>query len=136
MRFCVIFILLVSSLACENDLNEIDKVIDKKAILIETASDVELLYSDSAVVRVKLKAPLMYRHLDNNKPRSEFPNGVRVDFFGPNKESQGYMTAKHALRFDDTQEVQARDSVVWTNGQGEELRTSELIWDEKNQKVH
>ncbi len=122
--------------ACSNDLAEINKVIGKKDIRVESARDVELLYSDSAIVRVKVSAPLMVRHLDNNEPRSEFPEGVRVDFFGPRAQPEGFLVARYAIKYDDAQEFIARDSVVWNNLKNEKLETSELIWNEKTRKVH
>lgn len=135
-RLLIASLLLICSLAaCENDLAEVQKIIDYSETAKETAYDVELLYSDSAVMRVSVKAPLMYRHLDNNDPRSEFTNGVRVDFYNDRGQKAGYLTAKYAIRHDDKQEVIVRDSVVWQNQNNERLESEELTWNERLRKV-
>ena len=121
--------------ACENDLAEVQKVIEQGATGREVAYDVELLYSDSAIVRVRVKAPLMYRYLDNNNPRAEFPEGVRVDFYSNSGQTEGYLTSKYAIRFDDLQQVNVRDSVVWQNQRDERLESEELTWDERSRQV-
>ncbi|MEO1627455.1 MAG: LPS export ABC transporter periplasmic protein LptC [Bacteroidota bacterium] len=126
---------LLGLMACENDLAEVQKIIDRDETGREVAYDVELLYSDSAVMRVSIKAPVMYRYLDNNNPRAEFPNGVQVDFFNDAGKREGFLTSKYALRLDDRQQIIVRDSVVWQNRRKEMLESEELIWDERSRKV-
>jgi len=123
-------------LACENDLAEIDKLISDDQVKVETAYDVQLLYSDSAVVQVRISGPRMLRHLNKSTPYEEFPDGVRVEFLTSDKKAKSELTAKYAVRFENKNEVIARDSVVWKSGKGEELITNELIWDDKKKRVH
>ena len=128
--------LLLVSIACQNDLSEIEKVSPSEDAFRETARDVELLYSDSAVVRVRASGPEMMRYLDNDNPREEFTKGLTVHFFGANHKVNSELTSRFAVRYEGKQQITVRDSVVWISKSGEKLETEELIWDEKNKKVY
>lgn len=121
--------------SCENDMVEINRVIEKQEIGVERAEDVEILYSDSAIVRVKITSPFMLFYLDKNDPRREFPEGLTVDFFNENFKIQSTMTAKYAIRYEKKFEVVAKDSVTINSVKGEKLETEELVWNEKTGKI-
>ncbi len=122
--------------SCDGDLEAVPVEIQKEMVAKEVAKDVELLYSDSAVVRVRVMGPTMMRHLDKGDPRQEFPDGVTIDFLGEGGKVQSYLTSKYAMRKENKDEVVIQDSVVWKSKQGEQLETEELIWDNKNRKMH
>ncbi len=133
--FFYLAVLLVSLNACSNDIQEINSLIDSKEIKQERAYDVELIYSDSAVVKVKVISPVLLRHLDRINPRDEFPNGIHVNFYNDQKRVGSYLDAKYALRIEKEKKIIVKDSVVFYNKQNDKLETSELVWDEKNSKV-
>lgn len=132
--FLFLFIFLLTS--CENDLDEIKSVATSDELKYETMKNVELLYSDSAIIRVKVMGDKMFRYLDVNTPKQEFPEGIQVDFFDPSGRTQSELTAKYALRFEKKNEIIVKDSVVWESKKMEMLETEELIWDEKLNKVY
>ena len=129
----IIGIIFLSS--CENDIAEVRKVIGADDVNIESARNVELLYSDSAQVRVEVIAPLLERHLNKSAPHEEFPEGVRVNFLDDRQQERGALTAKYAIRYEDKRQIIVRDSVIWDSGRDERLETEELVWDERKQKV-
>lgn len=126
---------LLAAWSCENDLAEVQKFISKDRVAIETAKDIEMLYSDSAQVRVRVISPTLWRHIDKQNPRQEFPEGVVIEFLSPNHKVASYMSAQHATRYEKDNKVIMRDSVVWLSQQNEKLETEELIWDEGNDRV-
>ena len=126
---------LLTILSCENDLTEINRLFDPEAVTSEVAHDVEMLYSDSAIVQVRIRAPRMIRHLDKKNVRQEFPDGMNVDFFGPGQRVDSRLRSNYAMRFDEKKQIVVRDSVVWQSNNGEQLETEELTWDEKSGKV-
>lgn len=134
---CLLIILSFIFTSCENDLEAVNALFSKDQIKIEEARDVQLLYSDSAVVRVRVSGPKMLRHVDHSQPKEEFPEGILIEFLrsGSNK-TQGSLTAKYAIRLENQSKVIVRDSVVWKSGKGEKLLTSELIWDDQRKMVH
>ncbi|MEY3053399.1 MAG: hypothetical protein RLY31_3184 [Bacteroidota bacterium] len=123
---------------CENDINEVNRLFSRDQTLVETAMDVELLYSDSAVLKLRIVAPTLVRHLAASEPYQEFPDGLLVEFFdqGHHNEPSSRLTARYAQRFEHSNLFVARDSVVWTSRQQERLESEELIWDEAGDKVH
>ena len=122
--------------SCENDLAEISKAVDRDMVNTEVAYEVEMLYSDSAVLRVRIRGDRMIRHLEKSNPWEEFPDGVTVDIFNDSGRTQGQLTADYAVRYQDKREVVLTRNVVWKSNGAERMDTEKLIWDERNQKVY
>lgn len=102
---------------------------------VEIGRDVEILYSDSAIVRVRITAPTMLNYTERDDPRQEFPDGIKVEFLTPTLLVRSTLTAKSAVRQQNKGLVTTRDSVVLTTVQQEKLETEELIWNEKTEKI-
>jgi len=134
----ILFIgILLLLTACENDIEMVNAMFSKEQVNVEEAREVQLLYSDSAKVRVRVFGPVMLRHIDHAQPKEEFPDGILVEFMQPGTErTNGQLTAKYAIRFENQGKIIVRDSVVWTSGKGEELRTSELTWDDQKKSMY
>ncbi|MCB9080466.1 MAG: LPS export ABC transporter periplasmic protein LptC [Lewinellaceae bacterium] len=101
----------------------------------EKVSDVTLLYSDSAIVRVRVTGPIMLNHLDRSEPFQEFPSGIFVEFFSATGQKTSTLTAKYAIRYETRNLTIVRDSVVWRSAESEQLESTELTWDEQAQSV-
>lgn len=136
MRYLSMLLLICCCIACENDPAEVARLTQALEPRQEVMKGVEMLYSDSAVVRVKIRSPRVVRHLDKREPRQEFLDGMRVDFFTPNKRISSELMAKYGVRFDNKNQVIVRDSVIWQSKNGERLETEELIWDENEGKLY
>lgn len=121
--------------ACNDAHKEGNRVYTEEDTAMEVGKEVEILYSDSAVVRVRVTAPVMYNIVSQETPRQEFPQGVRVDFLEPNFSIKSTLTAKTGVRRQDQQMVFVRDSVVLVTARQERLDTEELIWDENAGRV-
>jgi LPS export ABC transporter protein LptC len=122
--------------SCENDLAEVDALRDKLDVTVETMRGVEILYSDSAQIKVRITGPVMLNHLDRSDPQQEFTEGVFVEFFGPTKEIASTLSAQYAIRYEREGKIISRDSVVWASTDGQMLETEELIWDEQVKQVY
>ena len=122
--------------SCENDISEINQLIKRDDLNVEKTKDVELIYSDSAIVKVIVKAPMMETYKDKIEPRQEFPDGIKVDFYNERLNSVSKLTAKHAIRYDRKKEIIMTDSVVWQSLKNEILESEELIWNESTKKVY
>lgn len=138
MKRVWLYLVLLGSLitACENDPSEVADLLANLEPEIERAQEVEILYSDSALVKVRIQGETMLTYLDRNDPRQEFPDGVRVEFFGPDGSIASILTAKYGVRIDKKNQILVRDSVVWQSVEQEKLETEELIWDERMEKVY
>ena len=120
-------ILLFSS--CENDIRTIKLLTSPDKLPVETAIDVELMYSDSAKLKMKLKAPELDR-FEGAENYIVLPKGVVLTFFDDTMKTKSVLTADYAKRDLDDGKMEARNNVVVVNERGDRLETEHLIWDE------
>ena len=116
-------------IACSNEIPEIENI-TREQLMIEKGKDVEIIYSDSAQVRVRVTGPTMLYYTEPNNPRQEFTEGVKAFFYDALKNEQSVLVGKYAIRDERNRKVIIRDSVVWESITDGKLETSELIWDE------
>ena len=94
-----------------------------------------ILYSDSANVKVRITADKMIRHLDRSNPRDEFPEGIFVEFLGESGNVYSWLVADKAIRYEKESEVVAQGNAKFYNRKKEMLTSTELIWNEVDQKL-
>jgi len=140
MKNGIYYLIFISSsiifLACDNTLSEIREISkNEDAIPTEITTDIELLYSDSAVVKVKIKSPKLIRQSINAELREEFPDGLHVEFLSSNGSVSSYMDASYATRIERQGIIVAEDSVVVYNRKNDKLETTKLIWSEIDQTM-
>lgn len=102
----------------------------------ERIENVEILYSDSSIVRVRIKGPLMLRYLGYDNPRQEFPKGIEVEFFDGKGQVTSTLTAAYAVRYESRGLTILRRNVFWKSTDLQTLDTPELTWDERQQIVY
>lgn len=130
----IVYLLAIT--ACKPALDdELPEALLKEPSL-ELLEDVEILYSDSASVKVSVRGPVMHYYTDQGSVRQEFPEGVRVEFLDKNMQVQSVLTAKFATRQEGLGKIIVRDSVVWKSQLQETLTTDELTWDERLKKIY
>lgn len=122
-------------IACEKAPVPIDETLLSQGLEAEIAHDVEILYSDSAKVKVRVTGPTMLYHHDRTNVRQEFPDGLQVEFYDDYQTVSSVLTAKYGIRLETHNKVIVRDSVVWQSVEGDQLETSELTWDERMKRV-
>ena len=131
IKWYFIGLVLCTLVSCQDPIKETRQVFTQDDVAIEVGTDVEILYSDSAVVRVRVTGPLLHNYSAREKPKQEFPQGIQMDFLQSDLSVRSVLTAKKATRFQTDGRIIARDSVVLTTIKQEKLETEELIWDEK-----
>ena len=135
MKYIYISILTLFLIACGEEEVRIDEGFTRADTKFEVADSVEILYSDSAVVRVRITAPLLLNYSGDKNPRREFPKGILVEFFNENKKIQSRLTAKKAVQYDKTNKFEVEDSVVIKSIKNEMMETEGLTWDESTQRI-
>lgn len=128
-------LLLLFFTSCENDLEKVNQVTARNTDPVEQGKNIEILYSDSAKIRVKVNAPELKRFVVP-KPVVEMPAGVKVEFYDDSLHITSTLTSKYAIRKDNEQIMEAKNDVVVVNTKGEKLNTEHLIWDEKTRKIY
>ena len=94
----VFYIGIVLQFACENDLKYVEEISARKtAIAVDKSIGVEIIYSDSALVRAKLITPELLS-FKTEKPYIEMNKGVTVIFFDPKQQETSRIKSDYAIR--------------------------------------
>lgn len=135
-RCLLILATLLLLLACSgNQIKELDPIVLEDEVGIERATGVELLYSDSVVVRVAVHAPTLLRYVSSDTPKQVFPDGIDADFYNNSHVQTSKMIAQYAEQYEKERKVYLRDSVKIWNNKNEQLETDELLWDEAAEQI-
>jgi LPS export ABC transporter protein LptC len=134
--FCIVLALCGGLCSCANDMKTVNKIIDPEEEPDLTAYNVELLYSDSARLQMKLKAPFVQQYAGKKDPRDEFPQGVHVWMYEKTGELKAEIVANWALHDHTTKIWEAKSNVVITNSEGQQIETEQFFWDQKKAEVY
>ncbi len=95
---------------------------------------IETLYSDSSVVRLKLKADKQLEFDNNDR---EFPNGIYLEFYDPDGSLSSILSSDYCYYYNETDTWRALRNVMIRNVKsGEKLNTEELFWEQKKEMVY
>jgi LPS export ABC transporter protein LptC len=131
----IICMLLVS--ACENSLNDIQKISSKEENKpISRSTGVDVIYSDSAKVKAHMTAPLMIEFADTPKPYKEMPKGIKIIFYDADLKETGNIISDYAVQREKENLIEFRKNVVATNAQGQIFKSDELIYDMNTKKMY
>ena len=131
LTICALIICTIS--ACSNDMKDVNELMGDVGTNVEIATDVEIFYSDSAVVRIKISAPKLVRHIAKSSQDEEFPEGLLVEFYNNRKRPYSWLKADYGMRNVLKKQIVTQGNVEMYNRKGEKLMTSELIWDESEE---
>lgn len=102
---------------------------------VMSAHNIEVLFSDSGRVRVKLTGPLMNRFSGEN-PYIEFPEGFKLFMFDSVQQITSTITGNRGIRRDVAHTMEAWGNVVVRNEtKNEEMNTEHLTWDENRHRI-
>jgi LPS export ABC transporter protein LptC len=107
----------------------------RDSLSVEVANEVLITYTDSAILRATIAAPVMKRFPDKNDPRLEMPSGVHATFYDNMGDTSSQLDARYAMHYEKDDRIEIRDSVRVLNRNDEEIKTDELIWDKKKRRV-
>lgn len=126
----------IFSYGCANDIAEVDALTEGYNIKVETGKNIKMLYSDSAVIKVRITADSLVRYVDKVNPRDVFPSGIFIEFLAPNGKPTSWLEADRAVRSEKENTFIARGNVRFYNKKDEKLVSTELIWDEAESILH
>ncbi|MBU6168810.1 MAG: LPS export ABC transporter periplasmic protein LptC [Bacteroidetes bacterium] len=130
----VVWIFLILCFGCER--NEELIPFTEKDLKLEKTKGVEILYSDSSIVRIRIKAPALVFHLQASDPFQEFPDGIHIDFFNPQGKITSTLTADYAARFQSKKKTFLKNNVRWESINKEVMESPELTWNEETQNLY
>ena len=124
--------------SCRNDIEKIDKLVHPDTIPAAHATDVVIIVSDSAYVRIKIVSPDLkeFPVVDSLEPKTEFPLGLVATFYNKSSEVESTLTAGYAIYHTKRKLFEASKDVVIKNfTQDQELHTNLLWWDETHARI-
>ena len=128
--------LAVLLFSCVNDMEMVQRFIDTETEPDMTGEQVEVMYSDSARLQMKMITPLIKQFNSVKEQRDEYPEGLHAWFYENTGELKAEIRANWA-KYDKIAELwEARSDVVLINDKGEKLETEQLFWDTQKAIVY
>jgi LPS export ABC transporter protein LptC len=110
------------------------KHLDAPSIAIENT---EIIYSEDAIIKIKITSPEINRYLEIEEPYSEFPKGLHVQFFDSTQTPTSSIRANYAIFNEKENLWTAENNVVAVNEEeGDTLNTEYLVWDMNKKKIY
>lgn len=135
-RLCLfLFAVALFGTGCVNDLEKVEAIMEEELLPVEVADSIEIIYSDSALLKVILTANHLERFLGEN-PYLEMTEGVHVRFFNNLGQVESELRSNYAVSYENTDIMEAKEDVVVVNKKGETLNTEHLVWEEKTERIH
>lgn len=134
----LILLSLTMLFSCENDITKIKELPNAKQLPVIHASGVETIYSDSAVVRLKISGPelLEFVETEDREAFIEFPKGLKAVFYNKSGRVESSLEADYAVFLKKTEQFEAKSNVIVKNfSEKQELYTEQLFWDKEEKKI-
>ncbi len=122
--------------SCEkNTIEKINTITANLNFPSQSLTNTEIIYSESAKIVVTIKSLEINRYLTVEKPYSEFPKGIYVQFFDSTETATSYIKSNYANFDEQTKVWIAEHDVEAVNNEGDTLNTEYLIWDQSTKKI-
>lgn len=132
-----LLLVVVFTCACENDIEKINLLNTSAEYPNIIGEDIEVVYSDSARVKLQMFAKSLKQFNNAEKPYSEFPDGMKVYIFDNELGIESVIQANYAIYYNDEKLWHATGNVIAENFKsGERLDTEELFWDEEKEEIY
>ncbi|MCF8225721.1 MAG: LPS export ABC transporter periplasmic protein LptC [Bacteroidales bacterium] len=136
-RLLPLLTIVLLQTACENDIEKIQFLNDSETYPDLIGEEIEVIYSDSAMVKVKMVASELKQYSAAEKPYTEFPQGLTVFFYDDSLNVESEISANYAKYYNDEKLWHATGNVIARNYKtGEELDTEELFWNEEKEEIY
>jgi LPS export ABC transporter protein LptC len=137
IKILFIPLLLLVFSACENNMEVIKNLTNAKDIPRVKAQNMEIIYSDSGKVKLKVEAKEVDKYDTPDKQYTEFPQGITVFEYDTAMNVISTIQANYALFHENEKLWEARSNVVAKNfKKNEQLYTEELFWDQAKGRIY
>lgn len=134
----LVLVIAVFFMSCRNaNKKEIERFRDQTENLsIERATNVAIRYTDSAKLKALIQTPLLVRYPRKKEPYTEMPKGLSAQFYDNQGGIDSRLSANYGINYEEKKLIKLNDSVRVVNKIGEELRSEELFWDQKEKRIY
>ena len=122
---------------CENDIERINMLTDESEAPTIQGTNIKVIYSDSAKVKIQVLAPVYKQYPTAERPYMEFEKGLEVFFYDDSAKIESEIRADYTIYYMDEALWHATGNVVAQNFEnGDALYTDELFWDEIKELIY
>ena len=122
---------------CENDIERINLITDESEAPTVQGTNIRVIYSDSAKVKVQVLAPVYRQYPTAERPYMEFKEGLEVYFYNDSARIESEIRADYTIYYMEEQLWHATGNVVAQQFEsGDALYTDELFWDENEELIY
>jgi len=133
-RFSALILIILFSLSCSEE--KVQPQVEHSVTIGEIPSNESWNSKTTFTDEGKIRAVLYSNHLKMfDKQKITLLDGVKIDFYDKDQKKKSFLTSLRGKVDDVTQNMYAIDSVVAKNDSGVVLRTNELMWRNKDQKI-
>jgi len=133
--FIALFALFLSS--CQkNDIKQIASFSHPPGAPEIVAENLEILYSDSAIVQFQLNCPILKVYSDEKEPFQEYPEGFKMQQFDKTGKVTTSIKADYGKHYENKNLWEAKQNVVVVTLAGDTLMSELLYWDEKKDLLY
>lgn len=131
----LLLVLLLSG--CENDIERINLLTDETEAPTIQGTNIRVIYSDSAIVKVQVLAPAYKQYPSDERPYMEFGEGLEVYFYDDSAKIESKIRADYTIYYMEERLWHATGNVVAQQFEsGDALYTDELFWDENEELIY
>jgi len=123
---------LILFFSCDDGSSTLKQINQFNENPVGIAYDIHMTYTDSAVVKAILTAPLNLDYTHMNFKYSEFPEGLKIIFFNNNNQ-ENTVVADYGILYNQTKIVDLQGNVVLLSNDGSRLQTSQMYWDSEKE---
>jgi hypothetical protein len=135
IKSIVIVLAITMLLSCTNDVKEVDKYNSKESSPTKYGKDLVMLYSDSLVLKYKLKAKEYSEILVDKVVCNEFTKGMFIEIF-EHSVFKASIKSEYAIYDPITKIWTARYAVEVILDDGSKLNTELLYWDQSKDLIY
>ena len=137
IRLSFLLFLVLFLGGCENDIERINLLTDENKAPTIQGTNIKVIYSDSAKVKIQVLAPVYKQYPTVERPYMEFEKGLEVFFYDDSAKIESEIKADYTIYYIEEQLWHATGNVVAQNFKnGDALYTDELFWDEKEELIY
>ena len=117
-------------------MEDIIEAIDYESHPSQFAKNIEIVRTDSGRIAVKIFAPILERFSNKEEPYNEFVQGINVITYSKYPTISSSLTCNYAKQEVNKELWEARDNVVAVNSDGDTIKTEQMFWNLKTEKIY
>lgn len=134
LLFIILVILAGIFFSCQEE-DPVREIISEQDLPFQTSIDAEYIFTENTKIRNKLKAGKL-EQFQTDSAYIIISHGLELTIYNRAIKKEAILTSKNGWYNQDERVMEARDSVIFENMEGERLFTEKLIWFEDSNTVY